>query len=175
MGGGGHDDDEGTPFDQSVEEMDFLRSACAMAQTGDATRLRSMLTRRPSVANEGLGGYTPLHYASREGHVNCVAMLLEHGSDVAAVTTAGRATPLHRAAFTGRLDVIAMLLDANADASAVDADGETPLHKASARGHAACVRALMVAAPETGRVEDRKGRRAIDRAADEETRAAFGE
>ena len=102
-------------------------------------------------------------------------MLLEHGSDVAAVTTAGRATPLHRAAFTGRLDVIAMLLRACADAGAVDADGETPLHKASARGHAACVRALMVAAPETGRVEDRKGRRAIDRAANEETRAAFGE
>ena len=36
-----------------------------------------------------------------------------------------------------------MLLDADADPLVVDADGESALHKASARGHPGVVRALL--------------------------------
>ena len=91
-------------------------------------------------------------------------------------TRAGGATPLHRAAFTGQERCVAMLLDADADPLVVDADGESALHKASARGHPGVVRALLAAKGGDGAVglRDRKGMTPVERAADDATRAAFG-
>ena len=93
MGRGGHSDDEGTPYDQRLEEVEFMRSACVAAQRGDVDKLRAMLHRRPDVCtNDGVGGdsgYTPLHYAAREGHAECVRALLASGANANARTRAG--------------------------------------------------------------------------------------
>jgi ankyrin repeat protein len=48
------------------------------------------------------GGLGPLHYAAREGRVECAALLIKLGADVNRATAAGGATPLHRAAYTAR-------------------------------------------------------------------------
>ena len=177
MGGGGHSDDEGTPYDQRLEEMEFMRGACAAAQRGDVEKLRALLSRRPELAHaDGAGGdsgYTPLHYAAREGHAECVSLLLSRGAAVDAATSAGAATPLHRAAYTNRADVVRILLAAGADPAAADADAETPLHKASARGAVACVEILRRAAPHVARLVDRRGARPEDRAPTEDARAPF--
>ena len=85
MHGHGHDDDvdPSTPYDQRLEELEFLRSACAVAQRGQTDKLAAMLARRPDSVHwdgvEGKSGYTPLHYAAREGHVSCVRLLLDKG------------------------------------------------------------------------------------------------
>lgn len=106
MGKGAHSDDDGTPYDQPLEEMEFLRSACSAAQRGELDKLTRMLQRKPHLVDgDGVGGnsgYTPLHYASREGQVECAALLLRSGADVNRATAAGGATPLHRAAYTAR-------------------------------------------------------------------------
>ncbi len=85
MGRGGHSDDEGTPYDQRVEELDFLRSACACAQRGQAEKLAALLARRGPASLHwdgvgGLSGYTPLHYAAREGRLECARILLAAGA-----------------------------------------------------------------------------------------------
>ena len=181
MGRGGHSDDEGTPYDQRLEEVEFMRSACVAAQRGDVDKLRAMLHRRPDVCtNDGVGGdsgYTPLHYAAREGHAECVRALLASGANANARTRAGGATPLHRAAFTGAGACVRLLLEGGADPCARDADGESALHKASANGHADVVRALLRAGGTRGIAgeRDRKGMTPVERAADEATRAAFGD
>jgi ankyrin repeat protein len=83
--GHGHDDDvdPGTPYDQSLEELDFLRSACAAAQRGQLSKLEGLLSRKPDCVHwdgvTGNSGYTPLHYAAREGHLACVKLLLHRG------------------------------------------------------------------------------------------------
>ena len=104
MGRGGHSDDEATPYDQSLEELEFMRGACAAAQRGDLRTLRDAVARRPHLlADDGVGGdsgYAPLHYAAREGHAACVSFLLEAGARVDRATKEGRATALHRAAYT---------------------------------------------------------------------------
>lgn len=181
MGRGGHSDDEGTPYDQRLEEVEFMRSACVAAQRGDVDKLRAMLHRRPDVMlDDGVGGdsgYTPLHYAAREGHAECVRALLASGANANARTRAGGATPLHRAAFTGSGACVMLLLEGGADPCLRDADGESALHKASANGHADVVRALLRAGGERGIAgeRDRKGMTPVERAADEATRAAFGD
>ena len=54
-----HDDGDGTPYDQTLEELDFMRSACAAAQQGNARKLEGLLARRPALVHEdgtGPGG-----------------------------------------------------------------------------------------------------------------------
>eukprot|EP00976_Prorocentrum_cordatum_P106861 1194534-Prorocentrum_minimum.AAC.6 len=76
MGKGGHSDDESTPYDQRLEEVEFMRSACSAAQRGKVAELERMLQRNPFLVNcdgvNNTSGYTPLHYACREGHIDVV-------------------------------------------------------------------------------------------------------
>lgn len=69
------------PASQSLAEVEFSRSACKAALDGDHARLQMLLDRHPeAVAQDGSGrdtGYTPLHYAARNGHALCVALLLK--------------------------------------------------------------------------------------------------
>lgn len=110
----------------------------------------------------GSSGYCPLHYAAREGHADIVQLLLAAGADPNAATRAGRATPLHRAAYTGSAAVVRLLLSGGADPTARDSDGQTPLHKAEARGHAEVAALLREAAPGLGSALDTRGRTAAD-------------
>ena len=77
----------------------------------------------------------------------------------------------------GEATCVRLLLDGGADPCARDADGESALHKASANGHADVVRALLRAGEGRGIAgeRDRKGMTPVERAADEATRAAFGD
>lgn len=47
-------------------------------------------------------GYTPLHYAARNGHLEACEILLRSGANVNAVTTSGGVTSLMRAAIMGK-------------------------------------------------------------------------
>ena len=139
--------------------MEFARSACSAATSGDITKLRRCIERKESAiyhdGAEGRTGYTPLHYAARNGHVECVSFLLGEGAPVLA-RTAGGATPLMRAAFGGHAAVCGLLLRAGSEADAADADGETPLHKAASQQRLDCVTLLLRACPEAAHVVNRR-------------------
>ena len=68
-------------YEQSLEELKFQKSACHFAQIGNATKLRQLLEkdseRWTNSVDGPLSGLTPLHYASRNGHLECVRLLLE--------------------------------------------------------------------------------------------------
>ena len=85
---------------------------------------------------------SPLHLASREGHVDLAWMLLERGADVSAQTKDGW-TALHFASRYGHVDLAQMLLECGADVSAQKKDGWTVLHLASANGHADLVQMFI--------------------------------
>ena len=56
------------PASQSLEEVDFLKSACSAAQKGDTARLKHLVAKRPSLVDEdGAGGE---HSWSFVGHVH---------------------------------------------------------------------------------------------------------
>lgn len=46
-------------------------------------------------------GYTALHYAARNGHVEICKILFQYGADINALTKSAQATPLHKAAASG--------------------------------------------------------------------------
>lgn len=76
-------------------------------------------------------GLTPLHYAANKSRdPSVVALLLERGADVDAVSNEGY-TPLHVAGRGNpESSVIELLLDHGADIEARDSNGSTPLHHA---------------------------------------------
>lgn len=95
-------------------------------------------------------GETPLHLASRESSVEVAEVLLRHGADPNAKTSAeeGGMTPLHFAAAPGNDDrrraVVRLLLQAGADVNALSADGVTsPLRLACLNAGVVCVEELL--------------------------------
>jgi len=160
---------------ETLEEISFASSARGFAANGNARALEARLKRDAADGRARIAcdGYTPLHYAARNGDVTCVMMCLEHGFDVEAQTTAGHATALHKAASGGREGAIRALLSAGANARARDVDGEYALHKAAKSGDVASVMALMNAAKDVAKERDGRGRLARDVATNDATRAAL--
>lgn len=142
---------------QSLEELEFSRSCCQAASVGDVARVQLLIKKHPDSMHsdgtlDGTSGYTPLHYASRAGHVDVVRALLEAGAAVNAATTAGRATPLHRAAYVGHVEVVKLLLHAGALPDLEDyPEGHTALDKARQQGHLQVVELLEKAVEQQAR------------------------
>ncbi|AEJ19232.1 Ankyrin [Gracilinema caldarium DSM 7334] len=72
-------------------------------------------------------GLSPLHYASRYGHLGIVQLLLERKADVNVKDSSGT-TPLHEAARGGYLDIMQLLIRSGALVNAQDAKGNSALH-----------------------------------------------
>jgi uncharacterized glyoxalase superfamily protein PhnB len=92
--------------------------ACA---AGNVTALRTLLADDPALIHvekpdEPHGGWTGLHTAARDGHVDAVRLLIEQGANVDAREAGDNTTPLHWAAADGQLETVRALLDAGADA-----------------------------------------------------------
>ena len=85
---------------------------------------------------------TPLHLASRKGHVDLARFLIKHGATAAAKDQDG-STPLHEASWNGHLDITRILVEHGADAAAQDKRGSTPLHLASSEGNPDITRFLI--------------------------------
>jgi len=85
---------------------------------------------------------TPLYIASREGHVDAVRVLLDHGAHVNLQNDVNW-TPLHEASDEGHLKVVQLLLEHEATLNAQTIYGSTPVYLASTNGHLEVVRLLL--------------------------------
>jgi ankyrin repeat protein len=81
-----------------------------------------------------------LYIASRNGHADCLKLLLAAGGDVNKCMNDG-ASPIFIAAQSGHADCLNLLLGAGADPRS-RFNGTSALDIARRKGHTACVRAL---------------------------------
>ncbi len=73
----------------------------------------------------------PIHVAAEMGHLDCIELLLDHGSPLDRKNE-DEQTALHLAAAHGRTDVVEKLLEVDRNAIMnEDEDSNTPLHLAS--------------------------------------------
>jgi ankyrin repeat protein len=82
----------------------------------------------PREAAEPMGGLTPLLYAVRQGHLEAVHTLLEHGSKINELS-GDKTTPLMMAVINGHFDLAMDLLERGADPKIATAAGGTPLYR----------------------------------------------
>ena len=85
---------------------------------------------------------TPLHVASRRGHVDVVRLLLKHRASAEAQDD-NKCTPLLLASQVGYLEVVQFLLGYGANKEARDHRNRTPLLLASYDGHVELARILL--------------------------------
>ena len=90
-------------------------------------------------------GWTPLHAASKGGHLACVRYLLSVPGVTAAINAVDALgwSAVWYAAGWGHVEVMKALVEAGANAAIADDDGWTALHAASLGGHLACVQYLL--------------------------------
>ncbi|XP_059055068.1 transient receptor potential cation channel subfamily A member 1 [Achroia grisella] len=90
-------------------------------------------------------GCSPLHYASREGHIRSLENLIRLGACIN-LKNNNNESPLHFAARYGRFNTACQLLDSDKGTFIInesDGEGLTPLHIASREGHTRVVQLLL--------------------------------
>ncbi|KAG9332993.1 hypothetical protein JZ751_013948 [Albula glossodonta] len=110
---------------------------------GDVTELSAIVKNGANI-NEADKKYkfTPLHWASHAGSLECLHWLLWNGADVTCTTPQGW-TAVHIAAIRGQ-DACMQALSVNgANMNAQDNRGCTPTHLASAHGHSFTLQTLL--------------------------------
>lgn len=113
------------------------------ASKNDEEELASLIKTVPSSLEvQAKCGWTPLHFAARNGHVEAVNLLIGARCNLEAVDRR-RSTPFHRAAHSGHPAVLQALLDAGANMNATDSNGQTALHVAAGSGRSEAVDFLL--------------------------------
>uniref|UniRef100_A0A8C5GU76 Scaffold protein ILK n=1 Tax=Gouania willdenowi TaxID=441366 RepID=A0A8C5GU76_GOUWI len=108
-------------------KMDDIFTQC---REGNAVAVRLWLDNTENDLNQGDDhGFSPLHWACREGRSSVVDMLIMRGARIN-VMNRGDDTPLHLAASHGHRDIVGKLIQCKADTNAANEHGNTPLHYA---------------------------------------------
>jgi len=139
------------------------------AMTGNLKRLNFIASLGARVnmttgGDHGFSKWAALHFASWNGHTECVRSLCDRGAMIDAQTERGL-TALHYACIYGYLDVVRLLCERGAQINLQNIDGRTALHDASQLGYTECVRTLLDRAAVID-AQDRYGRTALHWACD---------
>jgi ankyrin repeat protein len=96
------------------------------AQNGDLSQVVALIEGDPSlVRSVSVGGYTPLHRAALNGHIEVMDFLLKRGADIQAKVDT-HWTALHIVADDGNLDAVKFLVSKGADVNATTPNNTTP-------------------------------------------------
>eukprot|EP00057_Strongylocentrotus_purpuratus_P028399 XP_011682873.1 PREDICTED: ankyrin-3-like [Strongylocentrotus purpuratus] len=104
--------------------------------------MKDQVSQGAELDEAGSFGWTALHIAASNGHLDMTKYLLSQGADVNSSNAFGRCA-LHNAATKGKLDVMEYLISEGADMNKGNDFGVTALHFASESGHLDIVEFLI--------------------------------
>jgi ankyrin repeat protein len=105
----------------------------AQRQGGPTSRVETPLSRAQAERRappRGLGGWTALTLAAREGHTAVAQAMVEMGANINEQTAVDKATPLITAIINGHYDMARMFIEHGADVNLTSDDGLAPLYAA---------------------------------------------
>ncbi len=108
----------------SIGEIELSRLLLSPDILEDLALVERLLELRADVNVQDDEGWTPLHVAARDGHVDVCRMLIEAGAPVDAQVDDGW-TPLHFAAYNDEMEVCELLVASGADVNALDHRGQS--------------------------------------------------
>ena len=146
------------PLRGSFEPPQAQAQVASAAEKDDLVAVRALLKSGADVNAAQGDGMTALHWASLNGDVKMVDVLLTAGATVEPLTRVGRYTPLHLASSRGHADAVARLLAAGSKPGAVTSTGVQPLHLAAQAGNADAVSALIAKGANVNALDETHGR-----------------
>lgn len=108
----------------------------------DVKILKLLLENNADVNFKSYHGFTPLHLACNDGHVEIIKILLDYNADVNYKNDSGH-SPLYYAALGNSKDIIEMLISHGGDVNSRSNSGLTPLSIASANCSIEAVKILL--------------------------------
>nr|XP_015207828.1 PREDICTED: cortactin-binding protein 2 isoform X2 [Lepisosteus oculatus] len=115
------------------------------ATQGNVTLLSMLLNQDPmDISHLDEDGNSALYSAAKNGHTDCVKLLLTAGAHTDVPDKHGF-TPLHKAAAHGHFRCVELLTGCGADVNWAAQGGQTPLYLASGSRSPECVRLLLAA------------------------------
>jgi ankyrin repeat protein len=113
-----------------------LIDAC---EKGEIAAVRKLLDEGVDVNWKDTLGDTALIYASANGHVEIIKLLLDRGAFIDFIRNGVGGTALMNACFNGQVDCVRLLLEKGADMSIKTNNGKTAKDYAIENGHAGIV------------------------------------
>ena len=108
--------------------MNEARDFFVAAQQNATGTISSLLDEGQNANATDTHGVTALIYAAREGHVDVINILLDHGAEIDGLGKNQQLTPLQQAAWNNHLDCAQLLIERGADINAdYGKQGWTPL------------------------------------------------
>ena len=101
-----------------------LHKAC---EKGNIGAVKQHLAEGATVNDKDDDGWSPLIYASGEGHIELSEFLIAKGADLNAKAGYPETSPLHGAASENHKEIAALLIIKGADVNLKNDEGETPL------------------------------------------------
>lgn len=93
-----------TGYEQTLNELEFEKSIFNACVNGDMDRVKKIVNEKgSSIVNDQdiKNGYTSLHYASRNNHLEICKYLINNGAKTNLTTFSCESTAIHRAAYMG--------------------------------------------------------------------------
>jgi len=139
------------------------RALMGAIRRNDVKRAKILLSDKSTPVEESDDqGFTPLPWAAREGMVQMVALLLDHGANPNHLDSWMGANAGHKAGFWGRTDVMRLLVKHGLDLNARGLyNGYTPLHDAVSGNHLETARVLIEAEAKTN-IQGHDGKTPLD-------------
>jgi hypothetical protein len=141
------------------------------AFSGDLEGVKSAVGQGAAVDFKGQSGFTPLNAAARNGHLEIVKYLVEHGADIDKSDNSRDKTPLLAASFKGHFDIVKYLVEKGAKVNVQSINGFTPLHDAAYVGNFEVVKYLVEHGADV-RIRNKHNQTAIETARQGSRRAA---
>ena len=113
-------------FLHSCLKMDLIESV----RSNNLDRVRLLVEQGADKDKVDSDGWTPLFWASEEGHLDVAQYLVEQGATLDKASNNGY-TPLSRATIRGHFELARYLLEQGADRDQANNQGFTPLHVAA--------------------------------------------
>jgi len=119
--------------DISVTNNNGFNSLHHAALRGNTGAIRALLATKPHpwVVNEKKDdGYTALHIASLNNHIEVAELLIQQGKADKDVQNENSQTPLHLAVQRQHTQIVRLLVREGSNLDVTDKDGDSPLHEA---------------------------------------------
>ncbi len=130
--------------DPNIANGQGIRPLCTAALMGKDKVLPLLIAYKANMEEKnGVRGYTALLGAIKEGRLECVKWLLDHGADIEGVSTDKKRGPLCTAGYERKPAIVEELLKKGARINAVDEEGCSCLHFSAYNGDDAITALLL--------------------------------